>query len=508
MAAPRSRSRLTTTASAGEPSATSARTLAGRFTLLAALVASTAMLAACATVGPDFERPVSPSGASGYAMAGDRAPLEAAAGEAAAKDWWALFRSEELDRTMRQAVAGNRSLAAARATLDQARHAIAAQDPKLVVDANAAVNHERINFAAFGFSSFPGQVGALENPTVTLYSFGANARYDFDLFGQRRRETEALVAQAEAERFQADAAYMTLTAQVAGQAINIAALEGQIAALEDVAASDRQNLEMVREAYRLGGGTKLDVTTIESELAKDEGEISPLRNQLSAARHALALLVGQAPADWTAPRFTLASFRQPDRVPVALPSELIRARPDILAAEARLHAATAQIGVAEGDLYPKVSLTAAITQTALKPLKLFSYDSTGWSLAPGVSLPLFNRGQLKARQAMAQDAARGALANYQQVVLEAFVQVADSLEAIALDDEAIALQTRAVDASSESLKLVRLRYQGGRTGLLPVLDAQRSYSRSRRDLVRAQAQRLRDTAQLLYATGAPWTPAA
>jgi NodT family efflux transporter outer membrane factor (OMF) lipoprotein len=481
--------------------------LTRRSPFILAALGSTAILSACTTVGPNFERPAAPA-ARGFQMAGDTRPVEAAVGEKIAADWWTLFHSRELDETVRRAVAGNRSLAAAQATLDQARHAVAAQDPKLVVDANASVNHERINFAAFGFSSFPGSTAPVENPTVTLYSFGANARYDFDLFGQRRRETEALLARADAARYQADAAYMTLTAQVTGQAINIAALKAQIAALEDVVVSDRENLRLVQDAYRLGGGTKLDVATVESELARDEAAITPLRNQLASSRHALALLVGQAPADWSPPDFTLASFTQPERVPVSIPSELVRNRPDILAAEARLHAATAEIGVAEGDLYPKVSLTAAIAQTALKPLKLFSYDSTGWSIAPGVSLPLFNRGQLKAKRAMAEDAARASLANYQQVVLEAFVQVADGLEALALDDEAIAQHNRAVSAASENLELNRIRFRGGKSGLLPVLDAQRTYARARQDLVRAQAQRLRDAAQLLYATGAPWSAAA
>jgi NodT family efflux transporter outer membrane factor (OMF) lipoprotein len=475
-----------------------------RSPFLLALLGSAAMVSACATVGPNFERPAAPA-AKGYQMAGDTAPVEAAVGDKIAADWWTLFRSPELDATVRQATAGNRTLAAAQATLDQARHAVAAQDPKLVVDANASVNHERINFAAFGFSSFPGSTAPIENPTVTLYSFGANARYDFDLFGQHKRETEALLAQAEAARFQADATYMTLTAQAVGQAINIAALKAQIATLEDIVTSDRENVKLGEDALRLGGGTRLTVTTLETELARDEAEIVPLRNQLAASRHALALIVGQAPADWAPPEFTLASFNPPERIPTSLPSELVRNRPDILAAEARLHAATARIGVAEADLYPKVSLTAAIAQTALKPLKLFSYDSTGWSIAPGVSLPLFNRGQLKAKRAMAEDEARAALADYQQVVLEAFVQVSDSLEAIALDDQAIALQTRSVAAAGEQLRLQRLAFSGGKSGLLPVLDAQRSYARARHALVRAQAQRLRDAAQLLYATGAPWT---
>jgi len=474
--------------------------------LLLAGTASAVLLGACSTVGPDFAPPRPPA-ASGYAMAGDTAPAAAAVGEAVAGDWWSLYRSPKLDRMVRQAIAGNASLEAARATLAQARHAIEAQDPKLRIDANASVTHERINFAAFGLTEFPGSGEAVENPEVTLYSFGLNGGYDLDLFGRHRREAEALVAKAEAQAFQTDAAYMTLTAQVVGQAINVASLNGQISALEDVVAGDRRNLKLAQDAFRLGGATRLDVASAEQQLAEDEAAITPLRNQLGASRHALALLAGAAPADFTPEDFTLADFAQPARVPVSLSSALVRARPDIRAAEARFHAATAQIGVAEADLYPKVSLTAAIAQTALAPLKLFSYDSTGWSVGPALSVPLFGRKQLKARRAMAEDAARGALADYRQVVIEAFVQVSDSLEALALDDQAIAQQTRALDAASETLELARLRYDGGKTGLLPVLDAQRAYARARQALARAQAQRLRDAAQLLYAAGAPWQEA-
>ncbi|HEX8232839.1 MAG TPA: efflux transporter outer membrane subunit [Caulobacteraceae bacterium] len=475
-------------------------------TVFPILALVSAALAACQTVGPDFQRPAAPP-QTGYAMTGDRSPEAAAYGEQVARDWWSLYRSPDLDRVVREAVAGNRNLAVARATLAQARDAIAAQDPRLRIDANASVTEERINFAAFGFSGFPGSTEPLKNPTVTLYSFGASGRYDFDLFGQRRREKERLYAEAETAAREADAAYLTLTAQVVGQAVNIAAARAQISALEEVAASDRENLRLARDTYRLGGGTRLDVSTVESELANDEAQVAPVRTQLGAARHALALLVGQPPSGWTAPEFDLSTLAQPQRIPVALPSELVRTRPDILAAEARLHAATAEIGVRAADLYPKVSLTGALTQAALSPGKLFTYNSTGWSIAPGITLPIFDRKQLAARRAGAEDAARAALANYEGVVLQAFGQVADALEAIAIDDEAIALRQRELAAAQDSLNLQRLRYRAGKSPLLPVLDAQRTYARARQALATSQAQRLRDCAQLLYATGRGWDQA-
>lgn len=470
--------------------------------LLSAAAAAT--LSACAAVGPDFKTPAPPSTTGSYAMQGETAPSAAAPGEKLAGEWWGLFKSPDLDATVRQALAGNRTLEAARATLQQARENVRGQDGKLTGDASASVNYEHINFAAFGFSGFPGIT--LTNPTVSLYSFGANAKYDFDLFGGMRREHEGLAARAEFQAFQTDAAYLTLTAQVASQAFAIASLRAQTQAWEEIIASDRANLELVTKAYQLGGGTRLDVSTVQTELANDEGQIAPLRQQLAAARHQLALLVGRAPSDWTPPDFDLDRIAQPEHVPVQLPSELIRSRPDIRAAEARVHAATAEIGVAQAELYPKLTLDASFAQSALHPEDLFSYDkASGWSLLPGVSIPIFNRGALKARQRAAEAAAKAEVATYNQTVLQAFVQVADALQAVANDDESIAVQSRGVAASADSLRLQRLRYQDGKAGLLPVLDNQRSYARARIQLAQSRARRLNDVAQLLYATGASWS---
>ncbi len=365
-----------------------------------------------------------------------------------------------------------------------------------------------MNLKSFGFAQFPGPNGPinLENPTFQYYSFGLTGRYDLDLFGGRRREHESRLASTEAQGFQTDAAYLTLTAQVVGQAIDIASLRAQIAAEEEVVRSDQQNLDLVTKAYKLGGGTRLDVSTVQTELSSDAGTIPALRQQLAAARHALALLVGQPPDQWSPPDFDLDRIAQPASVPVALPADLVRARPDIRAAEARLHAATAQIGVATADLYPKLELTGSFAQSALRPADLFSYDATGFLAGPTLTLPLFHGAELKAKKRVAEDAARQALAQYQQTVLQAFVQVADSLQALANDDQTVALSSQASQSATDSLRLQRLRYQDGKAGLLPVLDAQRSYARSSTTAIRARAQRLRDTAALLYAVSQGWSP--
>ena len=463
-------------------------------------------LAGCATVGPDFKAPAAPA-VQGYAQAGDTAAPGVQIGQPIAGDWWSLLGSPEIDQTVRQALVGNRDLEAARASLQQARDAVMSQASRATLDGTASAGRNRMNLTSFGFSQFPGPNGPikLENPTFTIYSFGLSGRYDLDLFGARRREHESLEARAEAQAYQTDAAYLTLTAQLVSQAIDIASLKAQIAAAEEIVASDQSNLDLVSKSYRLGGGTRLDVTTVQTQLSEDQGTITPLRQRLSAARHALALLVGRAPSDWAPPEFELDRIGQPGAIPVALPSELVRDRPDIRAAEARLHAATAQIGVAQADLYPKLSLTGSIAQSALHPEDLFSFGATGYGIGPQLSLPLFRGEELRAKKRMAEDAARAALATYEQTVLKAFVQVADSLEAIANDDVQIADAQRAYQASSDSLRLQRLRFQDGKSALLPVLDAQRSYARASLGSIRARAQRLQDSAALLYAVSHSWT---
>ena len=298
-----------------------------RTLLLSAASALALLTGACTTVGPNFKPPAATT-TTGYTMAGDTAPAQAQMGAALAADWWSVFHSPEIDQVVRQALAGNHTLASARAALDQANAAVGTQASRASLDANASVAADRVNLTSFGFSQFPlpdGSVLSLSNPTFSLYSFGLSGRYDLDFFGRRVRERENLLAAAQARAYQTQAAYLTLTAQVVGQAIDIAALRGQIAAAEEITASDRSNLDLADKAYRLGGGTRLDVATVQTELAADEGQIIPLRQQLAAARHALAALVGQAPADWTPPDFDLDAIAGPASLPVTLPSDLARA---------------------------------------------------------------------------------------------------------------------------------------------------------------------------------------
>jgi NodT family efflux transporter outer membrane factor (OMF) lipoprotein len=472
--------------------------------LAAALLASTA-LAGCAEVGPNFSRPASPSDTS-YAMAGDkaspRAPLVPDAGQAGQGGWWKAFRSDALDRTVLLALENNRSLAEADATLGQLQAQAAAVHGMLgpQADANAGVQRERINVASFGFTGFP-------NPTITLYSIGGAVSYDLDLFGGGKRSLENAQAREEAQARRADAAYLSISGNVALEAVAIADIRAQISAVQAMVADDRQNLDLVRKAAELGGEARMATTTAQTQLDQDLALLPPLEQQLAQHRHALALLVGKTPADYAAPDFDFDALALPDAIPVTIPSELVRRRPDILAAEADLHAATAQIGVETAKLYPDVKLSAGLTQSALQPGNIFRYSASGWNFGPSVTLPIFHGGTLKANRRGAEAAALAANARYQQTVLTAFVQVADVMQALAHDDDEVKAEAEALRTAQINLDQNRLAYQKGGGTVLMILDAQRLLHMARRNYAAAVGQRYADAVKLFVATASDWRSA-
>jgi NodT family efflux transporter outer membrane factor (OMF) lipoprotein len=462
-----------------------------------AAAGSAALLTACATVGPTFQAPAAPQ-AQGYAMAGDPAPKVPALGQTAegSGDWWTAFGSADLDRTIRQALTDSPTLQAADATLDQARENVVRNDPEGGL--TGSVQRTRINLAAFGIPGFP-------SPTVNQYSVGGNVSYDLDLFGGRRRLTEGGLAMAEAQDHRAKAAYLTLTGNVAMAAIRIATLRAQIAAIQSVIAEDNTNLNFIRKSQAAGATAPAAQVSARAQLVQDQALLPDLNQQLAEARHGLARLVGHAPADWTAPDFELDHLTLPAQIPVELPSELIRRRPDILAAEAELHAATANIGVQAAKLYPDIKLNAGITQTSLQPEKLFQYDFSGWNFGPSVSVPIFGRAQIKSQQRAAEAAARAANARYQQTVLTAFTQVADVLQALANDEAAVAAQDEARRVAEQDLRNTQFAFQKGGGSLVDVTQAQRRLSETRQAYALAQGKRYADAVRLFIATAADWS---
>lgn len=424
------------------------------------------------------------------------APADTAARPQSDSDspWWAALNSPQLDATIREALAHNRDLAAARATLGQMQELAAASEgaryPQAELDASAG---RQKYGAAF--------LGPERLPPFSFYSVGVSVSYMFDFAGGVRRTIERQNALATYQQHEVDAAALSLSGNVAQQALAIAAAHAQIESLEALLADDQSDLKLVQDAFESGSANRVDVLNAQSQSANDQTLLPPLRRELSNAQHALAVLVGREPAQWSAPAFTLDEFVLPQQLPDSLPAELAHRRPDILAAEAQLHAATAAVGIAAANLYPQISLTASASLQSTALHALFDSNSTAGGLTGSLAQPLFNHGTLRARERAADDAMRASLASYEQVVLRSFGQVADTLEALDHDAELLASEQSAVAISGENLSLTRESYRAGNTGVLQVLEAQRQSQQARLGLVRAQAQRYEDTVDLLLALG-------
>ena len=403
---------------------------------------------------------------------------------------------------MAEAIEGSRTLESARARLAQAREAVSAASSNLYpqVSLDASGSRERLNAASFGLgpNEFP------LPPNFNLLQVGATASYSLDLFGATRRHIEQQSALEEVQFDQLGATYLSLTGNIIMEAIEIASLRAQTKAVQDILEIDGQNLDLVRKARLAGAVPDSDVITAETQLAADKTLQPPIDQQLSVARHALAVLVGKSPGDWSAPEFDLSALALPVEIPVELPSELVHQRPDIRAAEAQLHAASAQIGIATAQLYPDVTLSASGGSAALHGGQLFSATGLVWSLAAGLTQPVFDGGLRRAQRRAALEAFRGSAADYQQTVLVAFGQVADLLKALQHDGTLLEAQHYALQMATQSVGLQRISYGSGGSGIIGLLDAQRQREQALLGFVRAQAQQYQDTTQLFVAMGGGW----
>jgi NodT family efflux transporter outer membrane factor (OMF) lipoprotein len=469
------------------------------------VLAATLALAGC-KVGPDFTVAPPPAPAAGYGTdGGARAKLA----EGPAARWWEAFGSPELDGLVDKALAGNQSLAASNATLETARERMRAIAGRRLpqADANARTEHELINLAAFGFD--PATIPGTTNPELSLYTLGGGVSYDLDLFGRNARALEQARAEAEAQGWQTAAARLTIAGRVVIQVLTIAAIEDRLAALRELVAASERNVRLT-DARRVGGeGTMVEVLSARTTLAEDRVAIPGLEQQLAEARAMLAVLTGVSPAELPpespGQHFNLASFRLPSQVPVALPSVLVHSRPDILSAEARLHAATAAVGVATASLYPAVTLGATGASSAPRLAHMFGPDFLGFDVFAGATAPLFHGGTLKARKRAAEAEMRAAAATYRQTVLEAFGQVSALLSALDNDARTLAAAREAAAITATSLDLSRRSYQIGNSGVLQVLDATRANERARLAVVDAQARQALDVARLYAATAGGWS---
>jgi NodT family efflux transporter outer membrane factor (OMF) lipoprotein len=254
----------------------------------------------------------------------------------------------------------------------------------------------------------------------------------------------------------------------------------------------------------MGGVARSDVLAQRAQVAQTRTGLPPLEKALAQTRNQLAVYSGKLPADALIPEFDLEKLHLPQELPLSIPSMLVRQRPDILASEGLLHAAGAQVGVATANLYPQITLNASMGTQAARIQDLFSPGSSIWSLGAGLVQPIFRGGELTARRRAAIASFDQAAAQYRGVVLQAFQNVADVLQALEADARALQAQVDAEAAARDSLELTQQQFQFGATSYLALLNAQRQHQQTRISLVQAQAARLADTAALFQAMGGGW----
>jgi NodT family efflux transporter outer membrane factor (OMF) lipoprotein len=466
--------------------------------VLGAMV-SVAALAACTTVGPNFKPPAAPPPRAGYVTPSEHVPSNVVVGMAPASRWWTLFGSAALDRTVDTALANSPTLEAAQARLTAAREQVNAAAgglyPQISVGAGASL--QKTTVATFGLKGNPAHLPS----NFGLYQVGAMASYSLDLFGGTRRTIEAKQALADRRRYELGAAGTALTGNTASRAIEIAGLRAQLAAVDEILEADRQTVGLVTKQRDTGAVSDRDVVAAATQLAADQALRPPLEQQLSAARHGLAALTGVSPGEWSAPDFSFAELHLPGQLPLQLPSELVRQRPDIQAAEAQMHAANAEIGVATAQLYPQITLSAGFTASSLNGAALFNPAGLAWSLAGNLLQSVFDGGTRRAERRASIAEFQATAADYRQTVLLAFAQVGDVLTALDHDTALLAAQKRALELATESLRLERINYAGGATGILDLLNAQRQLQRTALGYAQVKGQLYLDTIQLIVAVG-------
>lgn len=413
--------------------------------------------------------------------------------------WWELFESDGLNALVSTALENNAELQAAEANLLQAQESFSARTGNRLprVDLLAGVERRQFSGASFGQPDFPSSL-------FSLYNASIDVSYDFDFFGRTSYALEALAAQVEYERFRREATYISLTANVIAYAVQAASLQEQIAVIESMAEGERERLALMQQDLALGALSRAVVVAQEANLAELMASLPPLRRELATAHSQLAVLTGQMPDNDVSGTFTLAEFELPREIPLSLASDLLQQRPDIRMSGALLLAANAELGVAEANLLPQITLTGSYGGLTSSASDLLSSDSVLWNIGAGLTQPLFRGGALGHEKEAAVAGLESAAAQYRHTVLEAFQDVALSLQVLQFDADTLAAQSAAEQAAATNLELVEQQFEIGAVDYISLLDAQRQYQRSRIALVQSQATRITDTAALFHALGGGW----
>ena len=464
-----------------------------------------AALAAC-TLGPDFSRPAPP--ASGGYAAHAVPPAGSAQGVIyggnVADSWYQLFHSEALNGLVRDALANNPDLEAARHGLLAAQYELQAVSGTALpqINASGGINRTHIN-GSFLYAP----VNTLTT-TANQYSIGPTLAYKLDVFGGVRRSIEAQGAATANVRDQALNTYVTLVDQVMITAFDYAATQAQIEVTQSLLKELQAQFDLTQVLENAGKITRSDTLQAQTQLESTRASLPGLEQQRDVYRNALAQLSGTTPNEFNMPALSLKDFTLPAQLPLSLPSALVQQRPDILAAEDNLHQASAQIGVAQAARLPSLNLSAQYSQQATKLNELFTQPGGIWSFGFDMTQPLFDGGTLAARADEAKERYKQSQASYRSTVIGAFVEVANALQALQHDADSYASHTRALDAAAASRDLALAQYRAGKFNELQVLTVEQQYQNAALTQVQADAQRFTDTAALFRALGGGWWNAA
>jgi NodT family efflux transporter outer membrane factor (OMF) lipoprotein len=466
------------------------------------------MISGC--VGPNFVPPPAPE-AEGYLPGKLASPTGGPKiagqhfinGADVSARWWAAFRSKPLNDLIRQSVEHNPTLQSAEDAIKVANYNAQAQRGLWAPQVTGNSTSSQILQSNAG-NVFGGDISAVPQTQFSLVTHQLTVSFVPDIWGANFRAVENLDALTEQQLFLLEAAYLTLTGNVVTAAIQEASLRGQIAATERVLVIERRLLDLTRRQFELGQAAKADVLAQEAALAAAEQLLPPLQKQLAAQRNLLTALAGQLSPDEISQKFDLKNLKLPSNLPISLPSKLVDQRPDVRAAEAAMHSASAQIGVAIAARLPNVTLSANGGTSAYNYAQAFAPGTGFYTVAAAATAPIFDGFTLYYKQKAAEAALEQAEATYRTSVITAFQNVADALRALQADARAIKAAVHAEETAKASLDIVEQQLRAGQVNQLAVLNAQQTYLTAVITRVVAEANRLSDTAALFVALGGGW----
>jgi outer membrane protein, multidrug efflux system len=499
------------------------------------VMAGALLIGGCA-VGPDYKPPQIKVNPQFSELSGPTTqPSRPSAAAVPPGKWWTSFGDTQLNQLVAAALKDNLPMQEAQSRLREARYQMIEAGAMFYpqINADGGYNHARgsknvvIPAGAFGAGmaavpahgaahpldappppsgpTSPLGQGGLPGVVTDVYQVGFDASWEIDVFGGTRRAVEAAAADEAAAAEDNRAVAVTLAAEVARNYVELRGYQRQAAIARENLANEEDTLELTRSKYQNGFVTQLDVARQAAEVATTAAAIPPLEYEQRQCIHSLGILLGQDPDALAAQLAQTEPIPPlPPEVPVGLPSDLLRRRPDIRRAERRLAAATARIGVATADLYPKFTITGLLGVDSTAPKNLFQYQSHYYSVVPGVTWPIFNAGQIQANVDVQNELQKQAVLDYQQTVLTALQEVEDSLAAYRTEQLRRRALADAVTASRDALELARNQYQQGVVDFLTVLDAERELFAAEDALAVSDSQTCDDLVALYKALGGGW----